>query len=190
MLAIADVEVCGLEQIPATGPVVLAANHRSLLDGPLLFGFVDRPVNCLVKAEAFRGPIGPILRAAGQIPVRRGAVDPAPVRLGVRILRAGGVLGVFPEGSRGDGRARSARPGVGYFALRSGASVMPVACLGTETLVRLRGPSRRAVQLIVGAPIPIERVPDRQPLNRGLVSQTTEQIRVALAALVDARGRR
>lgn len=182
------VEIAGAELVPDTGAVVLAVNHRSLLDGPLVFGFVQRPVNCLVKAEAFTPRMRPLLRSAGQIPVVRDAIDPAPVRLCLDIVRAGGVLGIFPEGTRGDGQVRTAKPGVGYLALRSGATVVPVACVGTYEMTHRRGGRRAAVRLQFGAPIAVERVPDRRPLNRLLVAATTERIRAALADLVTRSG--
>jgi 1-acyl-sn-glycerol-3-phosphate acyltransferase len=182
--ALARVEVVAADAVPVTGPVVLAVNHRSLLDGPLLFGFTPRPVSCLVKAEAFTPRMAPFLRSAGQIPLVRDAIDVAPVRLCLRIVRAGGVLGIFPEGTRGDGLARTAKPGVGYFALRSGAVVIPVACLGTYEMARRRGVRRPVARLTFGRPIRVERHPDDLPLNRRLVAATTESIRSALAALV------
>jgi len=110
-------------------------NHCSLWDGPLLCGLIERPAACLVKAEAFKPGIGALLRAAGQIPVRRFVVDPAPVHRSLAILRSGGVLGIFPEGTRGAGEMRYAYPGAGYLALRRGATVIPVAAQ-----VRVRSP--------------------------------------------------
>lgn len=185
-LALARVDIVGVEAVPPSGPVVLAVNHRSMLDGPVLFGFVPRPVNCLVKAEAFTPRMGPLLLGAGQIPVVRNTIDPRPVRLCLDIVRAGGVLGIFPEGTRGDGLARTAKPGVGYFALRSGAMVVPVACTGTYEMARRRGVRRPPARLVFGAPIQVERAADGLPLNRRVVAATTERIRSALAALVAA----
>jgi 1-acyl-sn-glycerol-3-phosphate acyltransferase len=178
------VVIVGADKVPTTGPVVLAVNHRSLLDGPLLFGFIPRPVNCLVKAEAFTPRTAPVLRSAGQIPVVRQVLDPGPVRLCLQIVRAGGVLGIFPEGTRGDGLARVAKPGVGYFALRSGATVVPVACSGTFEMAHRRGVRRPQARMVFGTPIEVERFPDDRSLNRRLVAATAENIRVALAALV------
>jgi 1-acyl-sn-glycerol-3-phosphate acyltransferase len=178
--AAARVRASGLDSLPVRGPVVLAINHRHLVDGVLVFALVPRPVSCLVKAEAFTRLTGPVLRAAGQLPVVRQRVDPRPVRLGLAVLRGGGVLGVFPEGTRGDGLARTAKPGVGWFALRRGAAVVPVACCGTE---HLRSGRRPLVLVRFGSALPFRRVPDR-PLNRRVVADASERIRRALAALV------
>ncbi|HEX2308324.1 MAG TPA: lysophospholipid acyltransferase family protein [Jatrophihabitantaceae bacterium] len=182
--ALARLEVDGLEHVAATGGVVLVANHRSLMDGVVLFGALDRVVSCLVKAEAFRGPLAPVLRGCAQIPVHRKRVDPAPVRLGVELLRAGGVLGVFPEGTRGDGRVSHAKPGAGYFALRSGAVVVPVALHGTRQMVRRRSLRRPVVRMTAAAPMRFERWPDDAVLARRTVAEAAEDIRLRLAALV------
>jgi 1-acyl-sn-glycerol-3-phosphate acyltransferase len=182
--ALGRVEVSGVELIPEQGPVLLAANHRSLVDGPLLVGFTPRPVSCLVKAEAFRPGLAALLRGSGQIPVVRGTVDPGPVRLCLSILRAGGVVGIFPEGTRGTGLAATAKPGVGWLALRSGASVLPVACHGTAELARRRTALRPVARMVVGRPIAFDRWPDARPLNRKLSADAAEQVRLALAGLV------
>jgi 1-acyl-sn-glycerol-3-phosphate acyltransferase len=182
--ALARLEIDGLEHVPASGGVVLVANHRALMDGVVLFGVMDRVVSCLVKAEAFRGPLAPILRGCAQIPVHRDQVDPAPVHLAVELLRAGGVLGVFPEGTRGDGRVSHAKPGAGYFALRSGAVVVPVALHGTRQMVRRRSLRRPVVRMIAAAPMHVERCPDDAVVARRTVAEATERVRVRLAALV------
>ena len=188
--ALGRVTVEGIERIPTAGPVVLAVNHRSMLDGPLLFGFVERPVTCLVKAEAFTPRMAPILWATGQIPVVRDTIDPAPIRFCLELLAAGGVLGLFPEGARGDGLVHSAKPGVGYFALRSGAPVVPIALTGTYEMAHRRGMRRPPVRMAVGDPIVVERHPAGVPLNRRLVAATTERIRLSLADLVAATNAR
>ena len=181
--ALGRIELHGLERIPPSGPLVLAVNHRDFLDGPLLFGFVPRPVNFLVKIEAFTPRAAPFLRGTGQIPVVRTRIDVAAVRVSLRLLRGGGVVGIFPEGARGDGRVRTARPGVGYFALRTGAPVVPVACHGTDSL-KHRRVRRPAVRITFGPPLDLGRVPDGRRVNRRAVLEATEHVRATLAALV------
>jgi 1-acyl-sn-glycerol-3-phosphate acyltransferase len=177
------IEFTGHSGIPPDGPVILAVNHRSLLDGPLLFGFIERPVACLVKREAFVPIVSRLLRDAGQIPVQRETVDPLPVHLCLQILRAGGVIGVFPEGTRGDGLVRRAKAGVGYFALRTAATVIPIACHGTAEMVRTA--RRHPVRLTVGAPLTFGLHPPDEPLNRRFAIEATERVRAELAALVE-----
>jgi 1-acyl-sn-glycerol-3-phosphate acyltransferase len=188
------VQIHGVDVVPPTGPVVLAVNHRSMLDGLLLFGILGRPVNCLVKAEAFTPALGPVLRSCGQIPVRRDIVDAAAVRTCLRIMRSGGVVGIFPEGTRGHGFVETAKPGVGYLALRAGAAVVPVACSGTSEMARRRTGARPVAVIVFGRPIPVERWPDNRVLKRRVTAEVTEAIRVELAELVgtadDLRRRR
>jgi 1-acyl-sn-glycerol-3-phosphate acyltransferase len=181
-----QVVVDGLNRVPDTGAVILAVNHSSALDGALLFGALERPVSFLVKAEAFEpagGLLGRLLISGAQLPVRRNQIDRAPVRLALELLDRGAILGVFPEGTRGDGRVRLARPGVGYFALRTGAPVLPVAVHGSAVMAHRRTGRRPVVRLSFGEPLTFERVPS-QPLNRGLWLAATEQIRYRLAELV------
>jgi len=177
------IDVRGISQLPTSGGVVLAVNHRDFLDGPLLVGYLGRPVSFLVKTEAYTPRATPFLVTTGQIPVVRDRPDVVAVRAALRLLQAGGVVGVFPEGTRGDGFVRTARPGVGYFALRTGALVVPVACHGTDHLKhrRLRRP---AVRITVGKPMDLGRVPVGERVSRERMLTATEQVRVALADLV------
>jgi 1-acyl-sn-glycerol-3-phosphate acyltransferase len=177
------IDVRGLDKLPASGGVVLAVNHRDFLDGPLLFGFLHRAVSFLVKTEAYTPRAKPFLVSTGQIPVVRDRPDVAAVRAALRLLQAGGVVGVFPEGTRGDGFVRTAKPGVGYFALRTGALVVPVACHGTDEL-KNRRVRRPAVSITVGDSIDVGRVADGQRVSRQHMLDATEQVRVALAELV------
>lgn len=174
-------EVRGAERVPACGPVVLAANHVSFVDGPLLAICSPRPVHALTKIEMFAGRLGPVLRSSGQIPVRRGEPDIAAVRTSVRVLRDGGVLGVFPEGTRGAGEVAAIEPGAAYLALVTGAPVVPVAFLGTRapgtSLNAL--PARGArIMMVFGDPV---EVPLRAwPRRRAEVAATTDAVRAAM----------
>ncbi|MGZ4581879.1 MAG: lysophospholipid acyltransferase family protein [Nocardioidaceae bacterium] len=127
-----DIHQHGVEHVPATGPVVLASNHIGLLDGPLMTAFTPRPVHAMVKREMFEGATGRFLLAVGQIPLRRFEVDAGAIKACVRVLRDGGVVGVYPEGRRGDGEFRDLRGGVAYLALVTGAPVVPLAVFGTR----------------------------------------------------------
>jgi len=181
--ALSRIRVTGLDRVPAAGPAILAVNHTSFLDGPLLFGLLSRPVSFLVKAEAFEpaaGLAGRVLRGAGQLPVRRYQIDPAPVRYGLAVLRQGGILGMFPEGSRGSGLATTVRPGVGYFAVKAGAPVLPVAVLGAGRMVRTLG--RPPVSVRFGEPLTFPAA--GTVVHRGRWLAAAEAIRQALAELV------
>jgi len=123
-----DVRVLHAERFPASGPVVVAANHIGVIDGPLLAIFAPRPVHALTKIEMFEGPLGGFLRLVGQIPLDRARTDPQAIRTSVQVLEAGGAVGVFPEGTRGgiDAPLRFKR-GVELLYGRLGLPVVPVA---------------------------------------------------------------
>lgn len=125
------VRLHGTEHVPA-GPVIFAANHTSVMDGPLLAIFAPRPVHALTKIEMFRGRLGGCLHASGQIPLDRYAADPRAVKACLRVLRDGGAVGIFPEGSRGPGDLGRFHRGAAYFALATGAPVVPVIFLGSR----------------------------------------------------------
>lgn len=168
-----------LGNVPATGPVVLVANHSAFVDGPLLFGLLGRRVVFLVKREMFRGAVGWALHRIGQLAIRRGEPDRAPLLAAQRVLRAGGLVAVFPEGTRGAGDATSARGGAAWLARSTGAVVVPVVCRGTR---RPDGSGRRfrpRVDVLVGEAFPVSAERGRAGLAAG-----TERIRVALADLV------
>src|SRR6478609_9030785 len=117
--------------VPRSGPVILVSNHIGLSVGPLLSAYAPRPVHALTKKEMFDGATGRFLLPAGQVPLERRGVDRAAVQACVRVLRDGGVVGIYPEGTRGDGQVHTFRPGAAYLALVTGAPVVPVAILGT-----------------------------------------------------------
>jgi 1-acyl-sn-glycerol-3-phosphate acyltransferase len=173
------VQVHHRERVPASGPVVLVANHSALVDGPLLFGLLGRRSVFLVKQEMFTGVLGRGLRGIGQLAVRRGEPDRAPLTAALGVLRGGGLVGVFPEGTRGSGDVAAAEQGAAWLARTSGAQVLPVVCRGTR---RPEGSGRRwrpRVDVLVGEPLPA-------PTGRGRaeLAAATETLRGALAALV------
>ncbi|WP_110183521.1 lysophospholipid acyltransferase family protein [Nocardioides solisilvae] len=127
-----DVRVSGSDRVPTAGPVIVAGNHIGILDGPLLAVLAPRPVHALTKSEMFSGPLGRLLHRAGQVPVDRFHPDKAAVRQCLRVLRDGGAVGVFPEGTRGAGDLSRFHHGAAYLALVTGAPVVPTTFLGTR----------------------------------------------------------
>ena len=126
-------EAIGTENVPAHGPVLLVANHSSVLDPPLIGGASDRQLTYLAKAELFKIPLfGALIHGLNARPVRREGADPGALRTAKRVLEEGGALLVFPEGTRGDeGVIRPAKPGAGLLAVSSGAAVVPVYVRGS-----------------------------------------------------------
>jgi 1-acyl-sn-glycerol-3-phosphate acyltransferase len=119
-------------RVPQDGPVILVANHAAFLDGPIVFSLTPRPVNFLVKQEAFHGLFGRVLLAVGQIPIDRSVGDRTALSTAVAVLELGGAVGIFPEGTRGDGDVDEVNQGAAWIALRSGARVVPVAVHGSR----------------------------------------------------------
>jgi len=184
-----DIRIHGAEHVPASGPVVLAANHIGVLDGPLLAVFAPRPVHALTKQEMFHGRTGRFLHRAGQIPLDRFDVDPRAVRTALRVLRDGGVVGVFPEGTRGDGELHRFHHGAAYLALVSGAPVVPVILIGSREPGGSIGstPARGAqIDLVMGAPVDLGARP--WPRTPGMVREASMLLRRRLLeTLVEAR---
>lgn len=136
--------VTGLENVPASGPAILASNHLSIVDSLYLPLVVARPVVFPAKAEYFtaRGPIARLwaayLRSTKQLEMNRGDTRSAQATLeaAVGILRAGELFGFYPEGTRSpDGRLYRGKSGIGYLALNSRAPVVPVAMSGTRKML-------------------------------------------------------
>lgn len=124
----------GAEFIPPDGPLLIVANHLSNADPPLIAFAIPRLVFFMGKSELFRVPLlGKLLHRVGGFPVERGTADRAALRFGLKVLKQGYAMAIFPEG----GRSRTyavvpGLPGVGLLALQSEAPVLPVAITGTE----------------------------------------------------------
>lgn len=176
----------GLENVPRTGPVLMIANHSTMVDGPVLFAVLPRSPVFLIKREMFKGPMGFLLPRIGQIAISRGEPDRAPLMTAVRVVKAGGMVGVFPEGTRGAGDVDAAHNGAAWLARTAGAVVLPVACRGTlrPTDVTKRR-FRPRVDVLVGKPFEL-------PADKGRAALTaaTERVRVELADLVAELDRR
>jgi 1-acyl-sn-glycerol-3-phosphate acyltransferase len=136
--------ITGTENIPASGGVILAANHLSAIDSVYLPFMVDRAVTFSAKSEYFsaRGPGARLLalymRATNQLSIDRGGARAAQDTLEAVLerLQSGAVFGIYPEGTRSpDGRLYRGRPGVGWLALKSGLPVIPVGMVGTRHIL-------------------------------------------------------
>ncbi|WP_328610967.1 1-acyl-sn-glycerol-3-phosphate acyltransferase [Amycolatopsis sp. NBC_00345] len=173
------IRVHGRERMPATGPVVVVANHSSMIEPQLIFGMLPRRSAFLVKDEMFKGAAGRFLRAIGQIPVKRGEIDRKPLMTAVGVLKAGGVVGIFPEGTRGSGDVGVAERGAAWLVRSGGATVLPVATRGTLKPADGKRRWRPRVDILVGEPFTPKVGPGRTGLDQG-----TEELRGELAALV------
>ena len=135
---LARVKVEGLERIPESGPLLVICNHCSNADGMLLMGFVvpamGRPMGWLGKEEALHWPIfGWGMRQNGVMGVRRGAGDLEAFKMAKGVLDGGGVLTIFPEGTRSPtGALQEVKEGATVLAVRSGAPILPIAIVGSH----------------------------------------------------------
>jgi len=148
-------EVVGMENVPRRGPLILMINHITFLDPVLVLGLTPRQVTPFSKIETLGYPIlGFFIRLYGVVPVRRGEVDRWALRRAIETLAKDEAFLVAPEGTRSHhGRLQPARDGIAYIALRTGATILPVAIWGQErfldNLKRLR---RTPVHIRIGRP--------------------------------------
>jgi 1-acyl-sn-glycerol-3-phosphate acyltransferase len=156
--------VSGLENVPSTGPVILASNHLSVVDSLVIPIVTRRPVYFLAKNEYFVNPLTRwMMLGLNQIPVDRssGRASLMALDAALPVLREGKVLGIFPEGTRSpDGRLYRGRPGVAKLALDAGATVVPVGLFGTEKVQPLgaRLPRLgRSVEVRFGEPLDLSK---------------------------------
>ncbi|MGE5586570.1 MAG: lysophospholipid acyltransferase family protein [Bacillota bacterium] len=163
-------QVEGETGVPAEGPVILVANHLSMLDPIVLGCAVRRPVRFMAKHELFSNRLfGRVLASLGAFPVRRGQADRDAFHTALEILSSGEVLGIFPEGTRSpSGRLQAPYSGAAVLAEKTGAPIVPVGIVGTDRILRkgavLPRPGRVLVR--VGSPIYASRVcqgPGQEP---------------------------
>jgi len=145
------IKVEGLEHFPKEGGVLLCTNHISNFDPPVVGVTAPRKVLFMAKDELFKVPVlKQLLNNFGTFPVKRGGGDREALRAGLKVLKDGNVLGLFPEGTRSkDGKLGKGQPGAGFFALRSTAAVVPCAIIGPYK-------SFRTLRVVYGKPINME----------------------------------
>src|SRR5438105_3431215 len=162
----------GREYIPRTGPVIVAANHRSFLDPFVIGTMARRPMYYVAKRELFqRRWQAWFLSALGAFPVDRGASDEQTIATAQGILNRGGIVLIFPEGTRirPGGLGRPHR-GVGRLALQTGAPVVPVSVIGTEDIRRRWRIRPRKVRIRAGRALRFPQVGDASPALAGAVT--------------------
>ena len=130
------IRVDGKDHVPRSGPVILASNHRSFLDSIFIPLLIPRRVTFVAKAEYFDDKrVAWFFRGVGQIPIRRegGSASERALEAATDVLQAGGVFGIYPEGTRTrDGKLHRGHTGVARLALRTGAPIIPVGIIGSD----------------------------------------------------------
>lgn len=144
------VEYIGRENVPMDGAIIVCSNHQSNWDPVTLAGAIPkkRAIRFFAKKELFDVPfLKHVLSRAGQIPVSRGGGDRQALRVVLQKLKEGEVISIFPEGTRAkDQTLGKAQAGVGFFALRSEAAVLPIAIIGEYKF-------RSKLKVVIGKPI-------------------------------------
>ncbi|MCR5176357.1 MAG: 1-acyl-sn-glycerol-3-phosphate acyltransferase [Anaerovibrio sp.] len=149
--------VVGRENVPLEGGMIMAANHLSNWDPPVVGTYMPRPVAYMAKEELFSPAIaGVIIRNLYAFPVKRGAADRGAIKTALGILKQGLCLGVFPEGTRSkDGKTHKAESGVALLAAMGKVPVVPTAIIGTNKIFQNGGFLPR-LQIIFGEPVYFE----------------------------------
>jgi 1-acyl-sn-glycerol-3-phosphate acyltransferase len=132
--AITGWEVKGRQHIPRTGGLIVASNHISFWDPPMVGSAIPRETYFLAKEELFSTPVvGPLIRGVNAIPIRRGTADLSGMSRAIEKLKLGRTLLLFPEGSRmRDGELHPARPGVGMMAVHADVPIVPCCISGSN----------------------------------------------------------
>jgi len=153
--------IADADRIPAEGPAILTPNHKSFFDSFFLAAATRRHVRFMGKSELFDGRLGKTLVRLGAFPVRRGEADAEALETARVILSQGGLLSLFPEGTRVRDPESLGVPkrGAVRLALESGAPLVPAAITGTEKLFFHGVPRPTTVRLSFGDPIPVEEIP-------------------------------
>ena len=188
-----SIRVVGREHVPRQGPLLVAANHQSNADPPVIVYAIPRPVFFMAKRELFAGRvISRLLRALHVYPVNRDGRDMDALRWSLQTLESDRALrevlmeeiAVFPEGTRSPGGLREGTDGLAYLALRSGVPILPVAITGTE---RIRGMLRIAfhfqrLQVVIGKPF-TPATPEKGA-GRESMREVTQRVMEEIAALL------
>jgi len=180
-------KVTGLRNVPTNGAVIIASNHLSFSDSIFMPVVVPRNVTFLAKSEYFTSPgIAGFIKkltfiALGQVPIDRagGKRSEAALLTGLRLLKEGHCIGIYPEGTRSpDGRLYKGRTGIARLAIESGAPIIPVAMFNTAEIQPTGQvvPKVRRVEMVFGEPIYLDGDSTDQVLLRTLTNQLMEKI--------------
>ena len=180
-----DVHVTGQHIVPEVGNLIIASNHLSGVDVPLIPAYLKRRVVYMAKEETFKSRWGWLIRFLGAFPVRRGEADRQSLRAAQDQLKAGHIVCIFPEGTRSKIHTLGqAHAGMGMIALRSGAPVLPVAIWGSEYSFKKFRPR---IHLVFGQPMIL--TPKGKKITREDIDDATEQVMLRMTSMLPPRYR-
>jgi 1-acyl-sn-glycerol-3-phosphate acyltransferase len=185
--------VKGLENVPRTGPLIVVCNHLSFVDSVFLPLMIDRQMAFLAKSDYFTGKgikgwfVRFFMTSAGQLPIDRsgGKASEASLNAGLQVLAEGGVLAIYPEGTRSpDGRMYRGRTGVARMILEAHVPVIPAAVIGTEKVMPLGSniPKVHRVGVVIGEPLDFSRF-EGMETDRFVLRSITDEIIYEMNAL-------
>lgn len=183
-------DVRGLERIPMEGPLLMTVNHTTVFEAPLVLALSPRqPITAMAKKEYQGTPIGKILDIVSPVYVHRGEVDRQALREMLKRLKAGGAIGIAPEGTRSPtGEMIEGKEGTAYLALQTDAWILPIAVWGHETLMAdLKRFHRPVVHVRIGEPFKLEKREGQE--RKALIEEGTQRIMHAIARLLPPKYR-
>ncbi|MCW2278302.1 lysophospholipid acyltransferase family protein [Heliophilum fasciatum] len=177
-------QVHGWEHVPVQGPVILASNHLSNWDPVVLACAVRRPVHFMAKKELFAIPlIGSLIGDLGAFAVDRQSTGRQALKASVAILEKGGVIGVFPEGTRSKtGALGEAKAGTALIALMAKTPIVPVGLYNTGRI--FSGGRFQSFAVEIGSPLPMDMTEGKKNTSQA-AQQLTEQMMTAIEQLVE-----
>jgi len=174
-------EIIGRENIPKNGPLIVASNHASLLDPPLVGTASTRKVYFMAKEELFVPILGSIYKSLGAFPVKRGASDRTAIKCALNLLKTDKVLGIFPEGTRSKtGKLGHAGSGTLGLAGKFKVPIIPTAVIGSN--LKLQKSFWPKIKVVFGKPIffPKDRVVDKE-----LLQEMTDEMMLEIGQMLE-----
>lgn len=171
--------VYGTQNLPKSGPVIIASNHISYMDPPVLGSACPRRIQYMAKQELFAIPLlGRAIRAVGAYPVDRHGSAKAAIKRSLEVLKEGGAIGIYPEGTRNRDGSHTPQIGVALLAQLSGAPVVPAFLGGTRDPLRFQ-----AVRAYFGEPM---RLPAHERISRADLEQFVGDVMQRIRSLPEA----
>lgn len=183
LFTLLGLKIEGADKLPKKGAAIIVSNHVSNWD-PIVVGIsFKRPIYFMAKAELFENKFSScFFNWLNAFPVKRGSADRSAIRKAISILEEGKVVGIFPEGTRNrTGENMEAQNGAAMLALKTGAPVVPVACIGTAS--RLPSGWKKPLLVRVGDPLYLDQFRG-QKVNSALLNQVSERIMQEINALL------